>query len=112
MKKSKFSEQKIASILQQSKVIREARRTGKSLVVDHTTPQAQELLEIIEERSGNASQILTSQLAVKGWFSLFKYPTLADAIMDRVIHNTYRLELEGDMMRKHKNRVCPSDTLP
>ena len=78
-----------------------------------TTPQAQELLEIIEERSGHGSHILTSQLPVKEWYSIFKNPTLADAIMDRVIHNAYRLELEGvDSMRKLKNRVALSDTLP
>ena len=78
-----------------------------------STPQAQELLEIIEERSGNGSHIITSQLPVKEWYSIFKNPTLADAIMDRVIHNAYRLELEGeDSMRKLKNRVALSDTLP
>lgn len=77
-----------------------------------TTPQAQELLEVIEERSGNGSHILTSQLAVKEWYSIFKNPTLADAIMDRVIHNAYRIEPEGDSMRKLKNRVGLSDTSP
>ena len=78
-----------------------------------STPQAQELLEIIEERSGYGSHILTSQLAVKEWYSIFKNPTLADAIMDRVIHNAHRLELEGrDSMRKLKNRVGLSDTPP
>ncbi|MCF7904692.1 MAG: IS21-like element helper ATPase IstB [Candidatus Marinimicrobia bacterium] len=78
-----------------------------------STPQAQELLEIIEERSGNGSHIITSQLPVKEWYSIFKNPTLADAIMDRVIHNAYRLELEGEeSMRKLKNRVALSDTLP
>ncbi len=78
-----------------------------------STPQAQELLEIIEERSGSGSHILTSQLPVKEWYSIFKNPTLADAIMDRVIHNAHRLELEGrDSMRKLKNRVGLSDTPP
>jgi DNA replication protein DnaC len=77
-----------------------------------TTPQAQELLEIIEERSGNGSHILTSQLPVKEWYSIFKNPTLADAIMDRVIHNAHRIELEGDSMRKLKNRVGLADTPP
>ena len=77
-----------------------------------TTQQAQELLEIIEERSGNGSHILTSQLPVKEWYSIFKNPTLADAIMDRVIHNAHRIELEGDSMRKLKNRVGLSDTPP
>ena len=65
------------------------------------------------ERSGNGSHILTSQLPVKEWYSIFKNPTLADAIMDRVIHNAHRLELEGvDSMRKIKNRVGLSDTPP
>jgi DNA replication protein DnaC len=77
-----------------------------------TTPQAQELLEIIEERTGHGSHILTSQLAVKEWHSLFKNPTLADAIMDRVIHNAHRFKLEGDSMRKNENRVGLSDTTP
>lgn len=78
-----------------------------------TTPQAQELLEVIEIRSGAGSHIITSQLPVKEWYSIFKNPTLADAIMDRVIHNAHRLVLKGvDSMRKLKNRVGLSDSLP
>jgi DNA replication protein DnaC len=49
---------------------------------------------------------------MKEWYSIFKNPTLTDAIMDRVIHNAHRLEVEGvDSMRKIKNRVGLSDTL-
>jgi DNA replication protein DnaC len=66
-----------------------------------TTQQAQELLEVIEERSGNGSCIVTSQLSVKEWYSYFKNPTLADAIMDRLAHNSHRIELEGDSMREY-----------
>lgn len=76
-----------------------------------TTPQAQELLEIIEERSGHGSHVFTSQLAVKEWHRYFKNPTLADAIMDRIIHNAHRLDLKGDSMRKIKNKIALSDTL-
>jgi len=77
-----------------------------------STQQAQELLEIIEERSGHSSHVLTSQLPVKEWYSYFKNPTLADAIMDRVIHNAHRIELKGESMRKVKNKLTLSDTLP
>lgn len=70
-----------------------------------TTQQTQELLEVIEERSGCGSCIVTSQLPVKEWYSYFNNPTIADAIMDRLVHNSYRLELRGDSMRKVKNSV-------
>ena len=70
-----------------------------------TTQQAQELLEIIEERAGCGSCIVTSQLPVKEWYSYFKNPTVADAIMDRLVHNSYRLELNGESMRKVKTKV-------
>ncbi len=76
-----------------------------------TTSQAQELLEIIEERSGQSSHIFTSQLPVKEWYAYFKNPTLADAIMDRIIHNAYRINLKGESMRKLKKPASISDTL-
>ncbi|NQV15126.1 ATP-binding protein [bacterium] len=69
-------------------------------------------MEIIEERTGTGSHILNSLLAVKEWYSIFKNPTLANAIMDRVIHHAFRFELERDSMRKNKNRVGLPDGLP
>ncbi len=66
-----------------------------------STQQAQELLEVIEERTGTGSCIVTSQLPVREWYSYFKNPTVADAIMDRLVHNAYRIELKGDSMRKN-----------
>jgi len=75
-----------------------------------TTQQAQELLEVVEERNGTGSIIVTSQLPVKEWYSYFKNPTLADAIMDRLIHNSYRINLKGESMRKTKNSVNHSYT--
>jgi DNA replication protein DnaC len=52
-------------------------------------------MEIIEERHGRASTLIASQLPVKAWHDLIGEPTFADAILDRIVHNAYRLDLEG-----------------
>jgi DNA replication protein DnaC len=75
-----------------------------------STSQTQELLEIIEERSHTGSTIVTSQLPVKEWYAYFNVPTLADAIMDRLVNNSYRIELKGESMRKLRNSVSYSDS--
>ena len=64
------------------------------------TRGAQELLEVIEERVGFGSIIITSQLAVEEWHDYLANGTVADAVLDRLIHNSYRLNLDGDSMRK------------
>jgi DNA replication protein DnaC len=69
-----------------------------------STTQTQELLEIIEDRSHTGSTIVTSQLPVKEWYAYFNVPTLADAIMDRLVNNSYRIELKGESMRTHPGR--------
>jgi len=74
-----------------------------------TMEQTQELLEVIEARNGNGSMIVTSQLPINEWYSYFKNPTLADAIMDRLIHNAYKINLKGESMRKIKNAVSVSN---
>jgi DNA replication protein DnaC len=61
---------------------------------------AQELLEVIEERSAFGSIIVTSQLPVEHWYDYLNNGTVADAILDRLIHNSYRMTLEGESMRK------------
>ena len=62
--------------------------------------QAIDLLEVIEERHGRSSTIICSQLPVDQWHSLIANPTVADALLDRLIHNAHRIELKGDSMRK------------
>jgi DNA replication protein DnaC len=57
--------------------------------------QRRDLMEIIEERHGRGSTLVTSQLPVRAWHDLIGEPTFADAILDRLVHNAYRLELEG-----------------
>src|SRR3954449_2618579 len=62
------------------------------------------LLEILEERYGRRSTIVTSQLPVAQWHEVIAQPTYADAILDRLIHNAHRLDLSGESMRKPKQR--------
>lgn len=61
-----------------------------------------DLLEIIEDRCGNGSTLITSQLPVSQWHSYIGDPTMADAILDRLIHQSHRIELRGDNMRKQQ----------
>jgi DNA replication protein DnaC len=64
------------------------------------TRGAQELLEVIEERVGFGSIMITSQLPVENWYDYLANGTVADAVLDRLVHNSYRLNLDGDSMRK------------
>ena len=65
-----------------------------------TSNQARDLLEIVEDRYDKGSLIITSQVPINRWHELIGVPTLADAILDRVIHNAYRIELTGESLRK------------
>ena len=58
------------------------------------------LLELLEDRYGHASIIITSQFSVSNWHDLIASSTIADAICDRVVHNSQKIELDGDSMRK------------
>jgi len=67
-----------------------------------TAEQRRDILEIVEDRYDTRSIVITSQLPVAQWYEVIGDPTLADAILDRVIHNAYRIELKGESMRKLK----------
>ena len=64
--------------------------------------QRRDLLEIVEDRYDTRSILVTSQLPIERWYEVIGDPTLADAILDRIIHNAYRIELKGESMRKLK----------
>ena len=64
--------------------------------------QRRDLLEILEDRHGSRSTIVTSQLPLDQWHSSIGDSTLADAIMDRLVHNAYKIKLEGESLRKNK----------
>lgn len=58
------------------------------------------LLDIIEDRHGRKSIIMTSQLPVSSWYDAIGDPTVADAILDRIVHSAHRIELSGESIRK------------
>jgi len=62
--------------------------------------QSRDLLEILDDRYGRTATMVVTQVPVSEWHARIPDPTLADAILDRLIHNAYRLELKGDSMRK------------
>jgi DNA replication protein DnaC len=70
--------------------------------------QRRDLMEIVEDRYGAGSTLITSQLPVEAWHDVIDEPTFADAILDRLVHNAYRLALDGPSMRDPK--TSKSDT--
>ena len=67
--------------------------------------QRHDLLEILEDRYNLKSTLVTSQLPVEHWHEQIGDPTLADAILDRLVHNAHKIQLEGDSMRKKKSNL-------
>jgi DNA replication protein DnaC len=70
-----------------------------------TDEQRRDLFEIAEDRYGRRSTLIAAQLPLNHWHELIGDPTLADAILDRLIHNAHTIELKGDSMRKKKNSL-------
>jgi len=67
------------------------------------TPRGrQDLLELVDDRVGSGSVLITSQLPVDQWHAFIGDPTIADAILDRLVHSAHRIELGGESMRKRK----------
>ena len=64
--------------------------------------QRRDLMEIVEDRYSAGSTLITSQLPIDTWHDVIDEPTFADAILDRLIHNSYRIALDGQSMRKTK----------
>jgi DNA replication protein DnaC len=68
--------------------------------------QRRDLLEIVEDRYEARSIVVTSQLPVDRWYEIIGNPTIADAILDRLVHNAYRIELKGESLRKQKQSAA------
>ena len=68
-----------------------------------------DLYEILEERYGRRSTILTSQVPVDKWHEVIGDPTYADAILDRIVHNAHRIDLVGDRLRRTRPRSAAKD---
>ena len=69
-----------------------------------------DLLEIIEDRHDCRATLVTSQLPVEHWHEALGDPTLADAILDRLVHNAYKITLQGESMRKRQARLTRGAT--
>src|SRR5213592_955764 len=65
-----------------------------------TTDQRRDILEIMEDRHGRGSTVVTSQLPVEHWHEIILDPTIADAVLDRLVHTAHRLALDGETLRK------------
>ena len=81
---------------------------AKLLILDDWGPetlspeQARDLLEIVEDRMDVGSILVTSQVPVDRWHDMIGSPTIADAILDRLVHNAYRIDLVGESLRKRR----------
>jgi DNA replication protein DnaC len=81
------------------------------LIFPMTREEQRELLEIVEDRYDRKVCVITRQLPVKAWHDAMQDPTLADAILDRLVHNAYKLELKGESMRR-KRTILDQKTEP
>ena len=70
-----------------------------------------DLLELLDDRHQARSTIATSQIPMENWYEAMPDPTLADAILDRLIHNAHKLFLDGDSMRKHLADLNPDSEI-
>ena len=70
-----------------------------------------DLLEVLDDRVGTRSTLITSQLPVKAWHTYLDDPTLADAILDRVVHSSHKIELKGRSLRD-QSKPALADTNP
>lgn len=67
--------------------------------------ERKDLFEVIDDRQKLASTIISTQVPIKNWFESIGDPTMADAILDRLIHSAHKIELEGDSMRKRRSHL-------
>jgi DNA replication protein DnaC len=80
-------------------------------IVPMSPEQLRDLLEIIDERYQKGSTLITSQLPPANWHEAINDPTMADAILDRVLHNAYKVALEGPSMRKLIMKIDATETV-
>ena len=67
------------------------------------------LMDMVEDRHAKSSMIITSQLPIESWYDVIGEKTLADAIMDRIVHNSHQLNLKGESMRKTRSKISQQE---
>lgn len=81
-------------------------------LVSASGKQYRDLLEVLDDRHSQGATLLTSQFPVNQWHELINDATVADAILDRLVHNAYRIELKGESLRKNKVGLKPDEKTP
>ncbi|MDD9942400.1 MAG: ATP-binding protein, partial [Myxococcales bacterium] len=71
-----------------------------------TDQQRRDILEILEDRHGARSTVVTSQVPVENWHDYIAHPTIADAVLDRLVHNAHRLKMKGPSRRKENAQAA------
>ena len=93
-----------------SKTMKKLTRS-KVLVLDDlglapmSSQERRDLLEVVEDRHGLASTIVAAQLPIQHWHDNIRDPTIADAVLDRLVHNAYKINLKGESMRKLRSNL-------
>ncbi len=88
---------------------------AKLLVIDDlglapmNAQERRDLLEVIEDRHGLASTIVSAQVPIDLWHENIRDPTIADAIMDRLVHNAYKIKIKGESMRKLRSSLTKNE---
>jgi DNA replication protein DnaC len=84
---------------------------AKALIIDDlgltpmSSSERRDLLEVIEDRHGLSSTVVVTQLPIDRWHDKIKEATIADAILDRLVHNAHKINLKGDSMRKLRSTL-------
>jgi DNA replication protein DnaC len=90
---------------------------AKVLIIDDlglapmTAPERRDLLEVIEDRHTTASTIVATQIPVELWHENIRDPTIADAILDRLVHNAHKINLKGESMRKLRSDLTINNNI-
>src|SRR5205085_4430124 len=78
-------------------------------IVPVTAAERNDLLELLDDRVGTRATLITSQLPVSAWHEWLNDPTLADAILDRIVHSAHRITLKGESMRKKASKTSHTE---
>ena len=78
------------------------RKTKKQRSVFESKEDRRNLFDVLEDRNLSCSAIIVSQIPIENWYDMIYSPTIADAILDRLVHNSYKIELKGESMRRKK----------
>lgn len=70
--------------------------------ISESQEDGRNLFDVLEDRNLKGSVIIVSQIPIENWYDMISSPTIADAILDRLVHNSYKIELKGESMRRKK----------